>query len=83
MPYGSPQGPTEPQYTLTFRSTTLIDGAPVTFQVTASTEAMGDPLLADVVQEFADTVHASAAFNLSSGARKSSYTETLTPSAVQ
>ena len=78
MAFGSPQGPANHQYTMTFRSIALVDGNPVTFQVTASTESIGNPQVGDVVQAFADVVHASPSFNLASGARSTSYTETLT-----
>jgi hypothetical protein len=67
---------------LTFRSTTLADGYPVTLRVDVSTEAMGDPAVEGVVQKFADLVHATPDFNLTSGSRMTSYTETITAGPV-
>lgn len=81
MAFGQPQGPAGHQYTMTFRSVTQVDGYPVTFQVTASTEYIGNAAVGDVVQAFADTVHAAPDFVLVSGARTTSYTETLTAGA--
>lgn len=82
MAFGSPSGPSGHQYTLLFRSVERVDGYPVTFQVVASTEYMANPAVAEVVQAFTDTVHASADFELVSGSRTTTYGETLTPSDV-
>lgn len=79
MSFGSPQGPTDQQYVLSFRSVQLVEGNPVVFRVTATTEAIGDPAVADVVQAFTDAVHANPDFNLMSGQRMTAYTETITP----
>lgn len=81
MAIGQPQGPGGHQYVLMFRSVGLVDGYPVTFQVTASTEYLGNAQVADVVQSFVDTVHAAPEFVLVSGVRSTSYTETITAGA--
>lgn len=78
MPFGQPQGPGGHQYQLTFRSVAQVDGYPVTFQVTASTEYLGNARVAEVVQAFTDVVHAHPDFILVSGTRSTSYTETIT-----
>lgn len=82
MPYGTPQGPASPQYALTFRSTTLADGYPVTFQVAASTESMSSNAVAGLIQAFVDTVHTSTEFSLANASRTTTYSETLTPTPV-
>lgn len=83
MPYGTPNGPADPRYVLQFRSVALAGDYPVSFQVAVSTENMGDPAVTGLVQTFVDVVHASPDFLLTSGTRATSYSETITPSAVQ
>lgn len=81
MPYGEPQGPSGHQYSLTFDSVAQIDGYyPVKFQVSVSTEYVGNEAVPGIVQSFVDMVSASPDFVLSSAVRRTQYTENLTPS---
>jgi hypothetical protein len=81
MAYGTPTGPTDPQYVLQFRSIALAGEYPLTFHVTVSTENLADPAVGGLVQAFVDAVHASPDFNLAFGSRSMSYTESLTAGA--
>jgi hypothetical protein len=80
MPLGSPQGPSDHAYSLTFRSQETIDGYPVEFRVSVSTEYPGDAAVPAIVQSFVDVVHASSDFALVFAERTTKYSENLTPS---
>jgi hypothetical protein len=80
MPYSTPSGPANAAYTVYARSVQLVEGGPVTFQVTVSAEALDHPDVGAIVQSFVDTVHASPAFTVTSAGRTTGYSESLTPS---
>jgi hypothetical protein len=80
MPLGTPQGPTQSQWTATANSVATVGdgGYPVAFNVTATTDNPDAPGVAAIVQQFVDLIANSPDFKLMEAARKYSYSQPVT-----
>lgn len=81
MPIGTPQGPTQSQWTITATSIMAVADYPITFEITALADNPDAPGVADMVQQFVDLITASPAFQVNFAKRTYTYWERITPTA--
>jgi hypothetical protein len=81
VPLGTPEGPTQSQWTVTAASVAVVGDYPVLFNVAATTDNPDAPGVADIVQKFVDLLAAAPDFRLYSATRTYSYSESMTPTA--
>jgi hypothetical protein len=81
VPLGTPEGPTQSQWTITAASVAVVGDYPVTFNVTATTDNPDAAGVPAIVQQFVDLLASSPNFRLVSATRTYAYAEAMTPTA--